>query len=237
MSKFKSGDVVVLVEADYADGFLTSLAKEKHLFEVIGWGHEVINLKSISTNIKARIYEKHIRHATLKEQYLRTGNVVKLKSGATFIVIDNYITNLYAWENNDNFNDDLTNESIEESNIIEVYNFNSLIRNGNRIGTLNMMLEVNEHSLHKLIWERKPKIKTPHQKLLDLGFKYTEYNYYNTYKNDYITIDINTLRKGYNVHNVKHNMNYIVGDRNNKNYIDLELAEILADYLKELQYE
>ena len=37
-------------------------------------------------------------------------------------------------------------------------------------------------------------------------------------KNDYITIDINTLKKVYNAHSVKHNMNYISADRNNKLY-------------------
>ena len=155
--EFKVGDIVVLIEgADYADGFLTSLEKEKHLFEVIGWGHEVINLKSISTNIKARIYEKYIRHATLKEQYLRTGNSVVI-DGRGYIVTGNTIVGLKGGFYNESFDDNLIpNDNlttlIKRKPITKVFS-NLSSKFENRIDENNVYSTV--------LWERenKPKIE------------------------------------------------------------------------------
>lgn len=72
------------------------------------------------------------------------------------------------------------------------------------------------------------KIKTPHQKLLDLGFVVgDETNYFIKYMFNGLEIIVYKKEKTYQT--------YVYQD--NYNPIDLELAEILVDYLKELQDE
>ncbi len=69
--EFKVGDIVVF-EEKWCFTFLAKvLAREKHLFEVEGLEDDVIHLKSMSTNVKMYVDEESIRHATLKEQYLK----------------------------------------------------------------------------------------------------------------------------------------------------------------------
>ena len=146
--KINVGDIVVLVEENYADGFLTVLAKEKHLFEMVGWAHEVINLRSISTNIKARVYEKYIRHATLKEQYLRTGNSIVIDD-IGYLVVGNEVIGLKGGFDSDYFCDDLLTVT-DKRPITKVFNSSS--------GKFENKINVN-HKTATILWERKPKIE------------------------------------------------------------------------------
>lgn len=174
--EFKAGDIVVLSrEGDYLGALGTILAEEKYLFEVESRrGSDRVDLKSISTNIKFAIYVEAIRHATLKEKFLRAGNVVKLKNGRSFVVIDGYITNYPLWHRSVNFNDDLTNKFDERANIMKVYSY---VEAGDRVGILDKMSEVSEHSQHKLLWERKPETELTSDEILILKNIDKKYKY------------------------------------------------------------
>ena len=72
------------------------MAKEKHLFEVEGVANDIVNLKSISANLETEVHVEYIRHATLKEQYLRDGNSIVF-DGVGYLVSGNKVVRFKKW--------------------------------------------------------------------------------------------------------------------------------------------
>lgn len=73
--------------------------------------------------------------------------------------------------------------------------------------------------------------KTPHERLLELGWEFWEYLKYKNYEK----FDENSRRTmSIRIFNDEYGIYYFL---NNFTYVDLQLAEVLVDYLKELENE
>ena len=153
--EIKVEDIVVFAEEDYLDDLETILAKEKHLFEVEGaWGSDRVQLKSISTNLEIIADVEILRHATLKEQYLRTGNSVVI-DGRGYIVTGNTIVGLKGGFYNESFDDNL----IPNDNLTTLIKRKPITKVFSNLSTKfeNRIDENNVYST--VLWERKPKIE------------------------------------------------------------------------------
>ena len=164
--EFKVGNIVVLVDVRYLDALEINLAKERHLFEVEGVANDRVNLKSIIANIETEVYVGHIRHATLKERFLRDGNSVVF-DGIGYLVSGNAIIGLESGLTLDYFDDDLLMIN-DKRFITEVFN-NSSRKFENKINV--------NHKLTTILWERKRKIKLTSDEVIilknvDGRFKY-----------------------------------------------------------------
>ena len=164
--KFKVGDTVVLVNGRYLDALEINLAKERHLFEIEGVANDIVNLKSISANLETEIHVEYIRHATLKERFLRDGNSVVF-DGIGYLVSGNAIIGLESGLTIDYFDDDLLMIN-DKRFITEVFN-NSSRKFENKINV--------NHKLTTILWKRKPEINLTRDEVIilknvDGRFKY-----------------------------------------------------------------
>lgn len=195
--EFKVGDIVVLVEGNYLNNLETLLAKEKHMFEVESlWDNDKVNLKSISTNIKASAYVEEVRHATLKEQYLRTGNSIVIDD-IGYLVTENEIIGLTSGFDINYFCDDLLTV---DGRIPITKVFNSLSRE------FENKIDVN-HKYATVLWEQKPKIELTSDEVVILKNVNEKYKYIARDKRDRILA-------AYEEEPIKNDDNgtYVVGD-------------------------
>src|SRR5690554_3813241 len=164
--EFKAGDVVVLREGCLID-LETILAKEKHLFEVVNtWEDNEVILKSKSTSSKIRVYVENIRHATLKEQYLRDGNSIVI-DGIGYLVSGDRIVGVESGFETDYFCDDLLAVG-DKRPITKVFSsVNARFEN---------KIDVNHYST-TILWERKPKIKLTSDEVVILKNVNEKYKY------------------------------------------------------------
>ena len=166
--KFKVGDIVVLSrEGDYLGALGTILAEEKHLFEVESRrGSDRVNLKSTSTNMKFAIYVETIRHATLKERYLRDGNSIVF-DGVSYLVSGNKVVSLRNGLYTNYF----------DSNLLAVTDRKPITKVFNNLSKKFVDIIDENHKLTTVLWERKPEIQLTSDevvilKSIDEGYRY-----------------------------------------------------------------
>ena len=165
------GDIVVPVNGYDLNDLETILAEEKHLFEVEGWlRDDIVLLKSISTDLKTMLYTEEIRHATLKEQYLRTGNSIVIDDKG-YLVVGNEVIGLKGGFDSDYFCDDLLTVT-DKRPITKVFNSSS-IKFENKINVNH------KYAYATILWERehKPKIELTSDEVIILKNIDKKYKY------------------------------------------------------------
>lgn len=134
--KFKKKDIVVI-----SVGYLTQeviLEKDSHLFEIssLDENNGSVDIVSLSTRLSITKDLKNIRHATLKEKFLRDGNAVRNGLGIWYVTGDRIISFGDNGKVNTilthNYNDNLVHKHHNNLNITEVYkndnvNFKTLL--------------------------------------------------------------------------------------------------------------
>ena len=165
--KFKVGDIVVLVDGRYLSTLGMILAEKKHLFEVESVEYDRVDLKSTSTGLKTTVYEGNLRHATLKEQYLRDGNSIVF-DGKGYLVLGDIVVGLEnGFHTTNYFNDDLLTIP-NRSSITKVFY--------NPSGKFENKIDEN-HEFTIVLWENKPRIELTSDEIVILKNIDKKYKY------------------------------------------------------------
>ena len=176
----KLNDIVVLKNG--LNSFYLVLEMEKHLFEIVEIVGDVAIIKSLSTGVEIRHELESIRLATLKEKYLRDGNVVELNNGNVFLIHKDRMVKIDGFVPVKIYDDNL--KAISYSNVIKVYKYDS-----ENYGSINKMLEIGDY--HKVIWQRRIEL-TDDEKVILRNLD-NEYKYINREKSGSLLV---TSEKG-----------------------------------------
>lgn len=160
--EFKVGDVVVLNDKTSSGEQIRNIShktmffiRTRHLFVVVGIrdNDDIITVKSLESDVTFNYNKVWLSRASLKEQYLRVGNIVETASGHMAMVYDDCILFKDGKIDLDDYNNDMMDID-EKSNkyydVIRVFKFTGY-------KTIDAMLTYGEH--HEVVWENDPGVE------------------------------------------------------------------------------